>query len=203
MITGVLISRTITIPIKEVTHKASVMADGDFSQEVSARSNDEIGQLAWMFNDLRIKLSSTLSEISNEKSKLETILRYMADGLIAIDLSGRIIHANQAAMRILRVGARDIEDKHYDDIIKNLKDDLVLDKLSEKCRDGVVAETFTADGSSYAVRYDRFKDERGGDIGIIMIIQDITERQKMENMQTDFVANVSHELKTPLTTIKS
>ena len=203
MIMGVLISRTITIPIKEVTLKAAGMAKGDFSQEVSAKSKDEIGQLAGVLNELRIQLSTTLTQISNEKSKLETILRYMADGLIAIDLSGKIIHANQAALRILKAETVGLDTIHYDEIIKNLNESLVLEKLAEKCEEGVAAETFSADGSTYAVRYDRFKDEKGGDIGIIMIIQDITERQKMENMQTDFVANVSHELKTPLTTIKS
>jgi len=203
IVLGALISRTITIPIKEVTQKAAGMAKGDFSQEVSVKSKDEIGQLAWMFNELRTQLSNTLSQISNEKSKLETILRYMADGLIAIDLSGSVIHANQAAMRILRIEAEGLEDIHYDEIIKNLNEGLMLRELTEKCEEGPVAETFSADGRAYAIRYDRFKDEKGGDIGIIMIIQDITERQKMENMQTDFVANVSHELKTPITTIKS
>jgi len=203
MIMGVLISRTITVPIEELTHKAAGMAKGDFSQEVNVKSNDEIGRLGNMFNELRIQLNNTLSQISNEKSKLETILRYMADGLIAVDLSGKIIHANQAAMRILKVDEGNFENTLYDEIIKNLNEGLVLEKLSEKCADGVAAETFSAGGSTFALRYDRFKDEKGGDIGIIMIIQDITERQKLENMQTDFVANVSHELKTPLTTIKS
>ncbi|MCL1810549.1 MAG: cell wall metabolism sensor histidine kinase WalK [Clostridiales bacterium] len=203
IIMGFLISKTITVPIKEVTQKAAGMAKGDFSQEVSVKSGDEIGQLAWMFNELRAQLSNTLLQMSSEKSKLETILRYMADGLVAIDVSGRIIHANQTAMRILKVEADDLENKLYDEIIKDLKEDLALKELAEKCESGVAAETFSAGGSTYAVRYDRFKDEKGSDIGIIMIIQDITERQKMEDMQTDFVANVSHELKTPLTTIKS
>jgi len=203
IVMGILISKTITVPIQEVTQKAEVMARGDFSQEVSVKSNDEIGQLARMFNELRMQLSNNISQIGNEKSKLETILRYMADGLVAVDLSGRIIHANQAAMRMLKTSEGDLENKLYDEIIKGLKDDLILEKLAEKCEDGPAAETFSGGGSTYALRYDRFKDEKGADIGIIMIIQDITERQKMENMQTDFVANVSHELKTPLTTIKS
>jgi two-component system sensor histidine kinase VicK len=203
VIMGVLISKTITVPIQEVTQKAAKMAKGDFSQEVSVKSNDEIGQLAWMFNELRIQLRNNLFQISNEKSKLETILRYMADGLLAIDVSGRVIHANQTAMRILKVEADDLENKLYDEIIENLNEDLVFEKLAGKCENGAAAETFTAEGLTYATRYDRFKDEKGRDIGIIMIMQDITERQKMEDMQTDFVANVSHELKTPLTTIKS
>jgi len=200
---GILISKTITVPIQEVTEKAAIMARGDFSQEINSKSNDEIGRLAWMFNELRIQLNNNISEIGSEKSKLETILRYMADGLIAIDLSGRIIHANQAAMHLLKIRQEDIENTLFDDIIKHLKEDLILENLSAKCAESPVAETFTSGGSTYAIRYDRFKDEKGADIGIIMILQDITERQKMEDMQTDFVANVSHELKTPLTTIKS
>jgi two-component system sensor histidine kinase VicK len=71
-----------------------------------------------MFNLLRQQLNLTLSEISNEKSKLETILKYMADGLIAVDFSGHIIHANPAAMNMLNITADDMENRHYDDIIR-------------------------------------------------------------------------------------
>ena len=203
LLIGIMISKTLTDPIRNVTQKASAMAQGDFSQEVVINSDDEIGKLAGMFNALRTQLNANISEIGNEKSKLETILRYMADGLIAIDPSGRIIHANQEAMRILRIQPSEINSKLYDDIIKRLNSDLRLDTLTQKCEKGAASETFNLEGSTYAIRYDRFKDDKSADIGLIMIIEDITERQKMENMQTDFVANVSHELKTPLTTIKS
>ncbi len=203
VVLGFFIARSITIPINDVTEKAEKMAQGDFSQEVSVKSDDEIGRLAEMFNILRQQLNLTLSEISNEKSKLETILKYMADGLIAVDLTGHIIHANPAAMTMLNITADDMENKHYNDIIKDYNANLVFDKLRENCKDGGVADFFFFGGSTFAVRYDRFKDENGKDVGIIMILQDITEQQKLESMQMDFVANVSHELKTPLTTIKS
>ena len=203
VVLGFFIARSITVPINDVTEKAEKMAQGDFSQEVSVKSDDEIGRLAEMFNLLRKQLNLTLSEISNEKSKLETILKYMADGLIAVDFTGHIIHANPAAMAMLNITADDMENRYYDDIIKGYNEGLMFDKLRENSKDGGATDVFFYGGSTFAVRYDRFKDENANDVGIIMILQDITERQKLENMQTDFVANVSHELKTPLTTIKS
>ena len=118
VVLGFFIARSITVPINDVTEKAEKMAQGDFSQRVSVKSDDEIGRLAEMFNLLREQLTLTLSEISNEKSKLETILQYMADGLIAVDINGHIIHANPAARAMLGISGADIENRHYDDIIK-------------------------------------------------------------------------------------
>lgn len=200
---GFFIAKSITEPINYVTRIAEKMADGDFSQEVSIKSDDEIGRLAEMFNILRLKLDETLTEISNEKSKLETILKYMADGLLAVDLSGQIVHANPSAMAMLKVSKQDIEERSYDELIKEINPRLLFAQIMEKCRLVPVEENFEFNGSNYAVRYDHFRDENNLDVGIILILQDITQRQKVEKMQMDFVANVSHELKTPLTTIKS
>ncbi|MBR6015432.1 MAG: PAS domain S-box protein [Firmicutes bacterium] len=207
IILGSIISSSITRPIKDVTVKAELMSEGDFSQEVSIRSEDEIGQLANMFNILRIKLNDTLSQIENEKNKLEAVLRHMADALIAIDLSGNITHINQAALDLLGLSgeyySQDEKLPPYDELISGISRDLKLSKLVENCKDEAASDVFEYGGKTFAVRYDRYQEESGEDTGILMIIQDITERQKLENMQMDFVANVSHELKTPLTTIKS
>lgn len=203
VVLGFFIARSITVPINDVTEKAEKMSRGDFSQVVSVKSNDEIGRLAEMFNLLREKLDYTLSEISSEKSKLETILKNMADGLLAIDLKGRIILANPSAMVMLSISHKDIVEKGYNDIIGKYSKNLLFDRIRENCKDGGAHDTFDYSGMSFAVRYDRFKDENDEDVGIIIVLQDITEQQKLENMQRDFVANVSHELKTPLTTIKS
>lgn len=203
VILGTLIARSITTPINDVTEKAEKMARGDFSQEVSVKSNDEIGRLADMFNLLRTQLDMTLFEMSSEKNKMETILKHMADGLIAVNLEGQIIHANPAAIRMLKVTPEEIESQSYNTLIKQLNEELSLEQLMEKCKEGELSDVFEKAGCTYATRYDWFKDEDGNDVGIIILLQDITQRQKLENMQMDFVANVSHELKTPLTTIKS
>ncbi len=200
---GFFIARSITIPINELTEKAESMSRGDFSQKIFAKSQDEIGRLADMFNLLREKLDFTLSEMSNEKRKLETILKYMADGLLAIDMSRKVILANPAASVMLSLSKGDIEHKGYDEIINRFSDKLLFEKITENCSKGGAHDTFEYGGRTFSVRYDRFKNEDDEDIGIIMLLQDITEQQKLDNMQRDFVANVSHELKTPLTTIKS
>ncbi len=201
---GFIIARSITVPINNVTRTAQRMSQGDFSQTVEVKSNDEIGQLAEMFNLLREKLDFTLSEISNEKNKLETILTYMADGLIAIDLNGIVIHANPAAREMLGIDEdENLDNVPYESLLGHPSDKMKLEYIKENCKDEGGQDTFDYGATTYAVRYDRFKDDYGNDVGIIIIMQDITERQKLEDMQTDFVANVSHELKTPLTTIKS
>src|SRR5699024_9273976 len=100
---GFLIASSITEPIRDVTQKAEKMAKGDFDQFVDVKSNDEIGQLANMFNYLTLKLKDTINEMDLERSKLDTIFNYMAEGVVAIDTMGSIIHANPIAIDILNL----------------------------------------------------------------------------------------------------
>lgn len=86
------------------------MAKGDFEQFVQVKSDDEIGQLANMFNYLTLKLKSTIEEMDVERSKLNTILKYMTDGVVAIDTDGNIIHVNPIASKVLGLNYDDIQD---------------------------------------------------------------------------------------------
>ncbi len=201
---GFALARSITVPINDVTDKVEIMSQGDFGIRAPVKSDDEIGQLAEMFNMMAERLGETISEINNEKNKLGTILRYMADGLVAIDLAGNIIHANPAARSILGIAQEaDLSASSYEEIMGGLDEKLSLTRIKEGCDSGGGQTVYRRENETYVIRFDRFKDENGRDVGIILVIQDITERQKLEDMQTDFVANVSHELKTPLTNIKS
>ncbi len=206
LITAILsffITSSITAPINDLTEKAEKMAFGDFSQEIRGKSNDEIGRLADMFNILRRELNYNINEISNEKSKLETILKYMADGLIAVDLSGEIIHINEAARTLLELSDEETADLDFSAVLRRLGKKDITDGIRHITSSETMNEVINYRSRILSVRYARFMADDDNDIGVIMLIQDITEGQKLEKMQTDFVANVSHELRTPLTTIRS
>lgn len=195
---GLILSTSITGPIKELTIKAKQMSQGDFDQKVNVKSNDEIGQLGTMFNFLIDELKKSISSLQQEKSKMETTFKYMADGVITVDTTGTIIHANPVAEKILSL--KNLEEK-YDDVVKELDENLVLEVLKSKNYRGT--EILEKNNETYNIDYAPFmnnKDEVGG---VIVVFKNITEQYKIDKLQKEFVANVSHELKTPITTIKS
>jgi two-component system sensor histidine kinase VicK len=196
---GFFIASSITEPIRDVTKKAEEMSMGNFNQFVEVKSNDEIGQLAGMFNHLTLKLNDTLRDMDLERSKLDTIFSYMAEGVIAIDKNGKLIHANPIAMNILNFNEEDISTN------------IPLDLKSVNLRQLNYDEIDTLEGDEvaeinsevYKIKYAPFKNDLGHIGGIIVVFQDITVEHKLDIMRKEFVANVSHELKTPITTIKS
>jgi two-component system sensor histidine kinase VicK len=196
---GYFLSRTITYPLAKLMRKAESIARGDFDQELEVKSDDEIGKLADTFNYMAANLKNNLIEISSEKSKLETILNYMTDGIIAFSLRGEVIHTNPASARIL--GAEGLgsfqEYRSRFGFEYSLEDVLYLqsDKTTEM--------NLAVGDKSIKVYFAVFTGETRKPEGVIAVLQDITEQQRLEEMRKEFVANVSHELRTPLTSIKS
>lgn len=204
IILGYFIAKSITGPIKDVTVKAERMAQGDFEQVVEIRSDDEIGQLADMFNYLTAKLKTVLQEMSNEKQKMDTIIEYMADGLIAATKEGQIIHINSKALEMLGIDEEVCAVESFNQLFTSYDDQFKIEKFLEKEEDWTGNKIIDINNESILqASYAPFMDRNGDIEGIIILLQDVTEHQKLESMRKEFVANVSHELKTPLTTIKS
>lgn len=200
-ILGIALSRTIMGPVREVTRKAAEMAGGNFDQSIHVRSTDEIGQLGEMFNRMTRRLKQTLAEIQGEKNKVDAILSHMADGLLALDSEGRIIKLNPAAQRMFRTGEADGLGRFPDEVWPHVKLEGVLATAREQNRSVAHEVRF---GSLILLAY--VTPVQGGQnelTGTVVVFHDITELEKLEAMRREFVANVSHELKTPLTTVKS
>lgn len=196
IVLGFLIANSITVPIRDVTRKAEEMARGDFDQFVDVKSDDEIGQLGNMFNYLTLKLKETIRDIDLEKSKLDTIFNYMTEGVVAVDNENRIIHGNLIAMDILNIEDKDIEEGN----ILNLNG-FTPNREDSEITEGEIVKTINS--QVYKIKYAPFRNETDNIGGVIFVFQDITKEHKLDNMRREFVANVSHELKTPITTIKS
>jgi two-component system sensor histidine kinase VicK len=202
VVLGFALAKTITTPIQRVTSKAADMAKGDFEGEISVKSSDEIGKLTEMFNYLTHRLRETLGEISHEKSKMEAIITYMADGILAINTSGEIIHANPAAGNMLGFLPEKALGKHYRESAEDFFEiplDQILSSGEQIERDLEMKEQ----NLTMRCHFAPFKSKKGEISGVVVVIQDITKQEKLEKMRKEFVANVSHELRTPLTTIKS
>ncbi|MGI6623274.1 MAG: ATP-binding protein [Acetivibrionales bacterium] len=198
---GSVLSRTITLPINDIMHKAEKITDGDFGYAIEVRSEDELGKLAKTFNFMSSKLKGMLTEITSEKKKLETILYYMNDGIIAYNRCGEVIHINPAAKKLLYNKVSDIVS--FDEFMNTLGIELTIDRIT---RDRSICGPFQKvqyKDRFFKVQLAVFTDENNQLDGIITVIQDITEEQKLEKMRKEFVANVSHELRTPLTSVKS
>jgi len=199
-ILGYMLSKTITVPIVRIMQNAQRLASGDFEHVLEVKSDDEIGKLTSAFNYMAKSLKDTLAEISSEKSKIETILDYITDGVVAFNLKGQVIHANPAARKML---GSNVFDQTFDYYVKkynfgfSLEDIIYIESLSNREANISIEDKIIK--AYFAVFSDKAKKPEG----IIAVLHDITEQEKLENMRKEFVANVSHELRTPLTSIKS
>ena len=148
--------------------------------------------------DEKAELKDKLNEVSSRKNQIETILLHMTDGIIAFNIKGEIILINPAAKKFLSISP---EDNTFDDIFGKFKLDINTEKVIYLDSWTSTEQRIQVDDQYVKVLFAPFKNEEERPDGVIAVIQDITEHVKLDNMQKELVADVSHELKTPITSI--
>lgn len=199
---GILLSRTITKPIVEMKRQAYAMARGNYSRKVKVYGVDEIGELADSFNTLTKRVQEAQAMTEGERRKLSSVLAYMTDGVIATDRRGKVILINTPAEKMLRVKHESANGRSIIDVL-DIGDTYQFEDLMEV--DGSLTMDRSTFDKPYVLRanFSVIQRETGFNNGVIAVLHDITDQEKVDQERRDFVSNVSHELRTPLTSMHS
>ena len=202
LLLAIIISRAITRPIEEMKKQTMRIARGDYSGHVHVYGKDELGQLASAVNNLSVRVEEAQESTESEQRRLDSVLAHMTDGVIATDRRGRITIVNDMALDFLSADAEHTAGKSILDVLDirttytlrellENQDDIVLD-FSTKTQDLILHASFAL-----------IQRESGFISGLVCVLHDVTEQQKIDQDRKQFVSNVSHELRTPLTSLKS
>jgi nitrogen fixation/metabolism regulation signal transduction histidine kinase len=204
---GYHFSKNISKPIRKINEAALELTRGHYGIKTNIYQKDEVGELSNSFDLLSLKLEYTIGKLFEEKNKLSNIITSMSEGISALDTNFKIININEAAKNLLlsNVSKHKLEKdtEAYEEIIQ------VLEKLNVKAEFNAVINNsdkriILKEHSNKVLEFSiaSIKSNLNEIIGTVILIQDISEKEKLEQMRKDFISNVSHEFRTPLSIIK-
>lgn len=203
LIMSVILSKRMTKPIDALTNAAEEIANGDFGKKIYIQASDQIGELAQSFNKMSRNLEYSVNELKKRNIELEAILNSMINGIIAVDQNKNIILINRFCFEILELPLNYVVEN--ESMYKIIRNDEIAQMVEQSMKDGfsqVKELAYVHSDKILRIYVNPIFTSDKEIMGSIVVIQDITQIRKLEQMRSDFVSNVSHELKTPLTSIK-
>ena len=197
---SIFLSKFVIYPINKLIESTEKITEEDnkTNKIFKNRKPGDVGNLENVFGVMTTELKEKLSEVSTQKKQIETILLHITDGIIAFNMEGEIILINPAAKKFLSIRP---EDNTFEDIFKKFKLDINMEKVIYLENWTSTEQRIQVEDKFMNVFFAPFRNESDRPDGVIVVIQDITEHVKLDDMQKELVADVSHELKTPITSI--
>ncbi|WP_020007007.1 two-component system histidine kinase PnpS [Salinicoccus albus] len=201
-VAAMLIARGITKPINKIMEVTRRLSEKDYSSRVHVKQQGEVRELSSAVNALAASLQQQMKEINENERQLTSIMSNMVSGVMLVNQEGRIDLVNSAMEKFLSQHAENIVGKNYDEISENF-DLAELTHLvfegNRKVHDEV--NTYYPDERVLDAHLAPYYGQGWHQKGVIIVLHDITDIRRLEKMRSDFVANVSHELKTPVTSV--
>lgn len=193
----------LTKPISEVAQAAGKISNGEYNIKIYTRDKSIVGKLASSFNVMATNLKSTIENLTRRNAELEAMLSSMAAGVVAVSDSGEILFYNKAITEFVKIPNEELQGISLYNVIRNSAVFDAIDEVKEN-NTSIVKEGMITNKNIQYIRVTATPLGQEGEriFGVLLIIEDITKIKKLENMRTDFVSNVTHELKTPLTSIR-
>ncbi|MFL2099696.1 cell wall metabolism sensor histidine kinase WalK [Desemzia sp. FAM 23991] len=194
------VSRAITKPISEMKQQTIQIAEGDYSGQLKVYGEDELGQLSNAINELSTRVEEAQETTEAERRRLNSVLSHMTDGVIATDRRGKVVIINEKAQEMLNISQEIAFGKLIMDILNS---EMTLRQLLEIEEE--LLFDFSTNDNQVILRggFSLIQRESGFISGLVCVLHDVTEQEKIERERKEFVSNVSHELRTPLTSMRS
>ena len=196
---GIIVARVVISPISELIKSAERATKSERKKYLNNgnKKKNEINDLVSAFDSMNNELKENLNEVTRQKKQIETILLHMTDGIIAFNIEGKVIHINNAAKTFLKIN----KEETFEEIFQKYNLDINLEKVIYLENWASSEKKLNLEDRTMNLFFAPFKNENDRPGGVIVVIQDITEHVKLDTMRKRFVADVSHELKTPITSI--
>ncbi len=196
-------SRKFTQPLGEIIAEAQAMSQGDFSRKVWLDSPEELSQLAQALNLMGSQLEKNIHKLTQERNAREAILASMVEGVLAIDQEERILTVNQAARRMLNLAEGELTGKPLAEVVRTSALQVFLRQVLNSQETKRAEFTLSNPRECFLdVNGAPLQNSQGDKIGALAVLNDVSILQRLNEVRKKFVADVSHELKTPITTIQ-
>lgn len=193
------VSKVTIDPVNRLTRMSRRMAEGELEQEIAVTTRDEVGELAHTFNRMASRLKQMVSLLTAERDRMATILSHMGDGIFVVDSAGRVTTANEAALRMFQLDEGQAKGHTFVQAVRDYELNEILQRCFKTRQQQVGTVETTPRKQFLRVIATPLEDQSG----CLLLIQDLTELRRLETVRRDFVANISHELRTPMASIKA
>jgi len=200
-----IVARKITRPLELMKLHALRYAGGDLTEKISVTGSEEIVSLAQAMNKMSVQLDERVRAVLGKRNELETVLAGMVEGVIAVDPDDRVLYMNKSAIKQLGIEQKSVQGSGLLEVVRNIdllrfiQQTILQDEPGEKT---IVLNQDKSNEKILQVHGAQLFDAKKKRLGALVVINDVTKLLRLENLRRDFVANVSHELKTPITSIK-